>query len=392
MSTESSLPKKVVAFKGNIDFTNQILIMRFDAIGYRSKCEGKTVSLYRNGELLADGTMSTGEVEGLFPSICIAEFTYHDDTFEAFSQDDAYTVALGDEEPINMAFVSDEMLTTQEMYDGINCCILGTDNAWYPRGDGDSTFSIAQNVQTTKKKYDIKLLPEECLPKSVAKKSEVKSVERVANEAYDTANDALNTANTAYNNAYTAQSTAQSAQSTAQSAQSTAQSAQSTAQSAQSTAQSAQSTAQSAQSTAQSAQSTARSAQRAVDGVRTSLNSLKDTAVTTPDGYSYNFDARSISSQYPRLIMTDYSQHRQVLAEIDENIGLILGITRDGGSGSDTVYNPATIKIENRSGTGGVIIDGLKSIIMVSSTPNSTKQFKITVDDTGTISATEVTA
>lgn len=90
--------------------------------------------------------------------------------------------------------------------------------------------------------------------------------------------------------------------------------------------------------------------------------------------------------------MTDYSQHRQVLAEIDENIGLILGITRDGGDGSDTVYNPATIKIENRSGAGGVIIDGLKSIIMVSSTPNSTKQFKITVDDTGTISATEVTA
>ena len=350
MSTESSLPKKVVAFKGNIDFTNQILIMRFDAIGYRSKCEGKTVSLYRNGELLADGTMSTGEVEGLFPSICIAEFTYHDDTFEAFSQDDAYTVALGDEEPINMAFLSDGMLIAQEMYDGLKPMILDIDNIWYPQGNGYSTFSIAQNVQTTKKKYDIKLLPEECLPKSVAKKSEVKSVERVANEAYDTANDALNTANTAYNNAYTAQSTAQSAQSTAQ------------------------------------------SAQRAVDDVRTSLNSLKDTAVTTPDGYSYNFDARSISSQYPRLIMTDYSQHRQVLAEIDENIGLILGITRDGGSGSDTVYNPATIKIENRSGAGGVIIDGLKSIIMVSSTPNSTKQFKITVDDTGTISATEVTA
>ena len=385
MSVISSYPN-MVAFNSNIDFTNQIAIIQTSMVlGYRSKCEGKAVSLYRNGELLADGTMSTGEVEGLLPSLCAAEFAYHDDTFEAFSQDDTYTVALGDEEPINMAFLSDGMLIAQEMYDGLKPMILDIDNIWYPQGNGYSTFSIAQNVQTTKKKYDIKLLPEECLPKSVAKKSEVKSVERVAQNAQSTAQNAQSTAQNA-------QSTAQNAQSTAQNAQSTAQNAQSTAQNAQSTAQNAQSTAQNAQSTARSAQSTAQSAQRAVDDVRTSLNSLKDTAVTTPDGYSYNFNARSISSQYPRLIMTDYSQHRQVLAEIDENIGLILGITRDGGDGSDTVYNPATIKIENRSGAGGVIIDGLKSIIMVSSTPNSTKQFKITVDDTGTISATEVTA
>ena len=38
------------------------------------------------------------------------------------------------------------------------------------------------------------------------------------------------------------------------------------------------------------------------------------------------------------------------------------------------------------------IANGDKAIILTSSTPDSTKKFKITVDDTGTLSATEVTA
>ena len=36
--------------------------------------------------------------------------------------------------------------------------------------------------------------------------------------------------------------------------------------------------------------------------------------------------------------------------------------------------------------------NGDKAIILTSSTPDSTKKFKITVDDSGTLSATEVTA
>ena len=36
--------------------------------------------------------------------------------------------------------------------------------------------------------------------------------------------------------------------------------------------------------------------------------------------------------------------------------------------------------------------NGDKAIILTSSTPDSTKKFKITVDDAGTLSATEVTA
>lgn len=37
------------------------------------------------------------------------------------------------------------------------------------------------------------------------------------------------------------------------------------------------------------------------------------------------------------------------------------------------------------------VMNGDKDISLASSTPSSTKKFKITVDDTGTISATEVT-
>lgn len=40
---------------------------------------------------------------------------------------------------------------------------------------------------------------------------------------------------------------------------------------------------------------------------------------------------------------------------------------------------------------GRVLVENIMEMDMVSSTPNSTKKFKITVDDTGTLSATEIT-
>lgn len=347
----TNTPQKAVAFNSNIDFTNQILININDgAAGYRSRCEGKAISLYRNGELLADGTMSTGEVGGeVLHSLCAAELTYHDDTFESFSPEDTYTLTIGDEEPIGLAFKDDYTLVTQELYDGLRPYIIGVDNTWYSQGSA-STFSIAQNVQTTRKKYDIKLLPDDCLPKSVAKKSEVKSVERVAKNA---------------------QSTAQSAQSTANSAKTTA---------------------ESAQSTANSAKTTAESAQSTAEGAKTTINSLNNIVVKASDGYSYGFRSLINSNPYPRLCMSDYSQYRNVTALLSESTSLTLLLMRDGGvQNAETANNPATIKVVNNAGTGGVVIDGLRSIIMTSSTPNSAKQFKITVDDTGTISATEVT-
>lgn len=72
--------------------------------------------------------------------------------------------------------------------------------------------------------------------------------------------------------------------------------------------------------------------------------------------------------------------------------GHALVISRDGGLyDAATVHNPATLKLVNLGGTKGVVIEGLDALIINSSTPGSTKKFKITVDDAGTISATEVT-
>lgn len=40
----------------------------------------------------------------------------------------------------------------------------------------------------------------------------------------------------------------------------------------------------------------------------------------------------------------------------------------------------------------GVITNGTKEIILTSSTPDSVKQFKVTVDDAGALTATEIQA
>ena len=72
--------------------------------------------------------------------------------------------------------------------------------------------------------------------------------------------------------------------------------------------------------------------------------------------------------------------------------GHALVISRDGGlHDAATFHNPATLKLVNLGGTKGVVIEGLDALIINSSTSGSTKRFKITVDDSGTISATEVT-
>lgn len=58
------------------------------------------------------------------------------------------------------------------------------------------------------------------------------------------------------------------------------------------------------------------------------------------------------------------------------------------------VYGSSQADFEFRKPGGAYrhpLITGIGGIVVYSSTPNSTKKFKITVDDAGTISATEVT-
>ena len=126
------------------------------------------------------------------------------------------------------------------------------------------SISISQTKTITEKHYDIKKLPDELLPNTVAKKTDVTAVKKLATNAQTLAE--------------TAQATADNAQTTADNAQSTAEVAQSTAEVAQSTAEVAQATADNAQTTAQTAQTTANNAKTAATAAQTTANAAKTLA------------------------------------------------------------------------------------------------------------------
>lgn len=84
-----------------------------------------------------------------------------------------------------------------------------------------------------------------------------------------------------------------------------------------------------------------------------------------------SYDELFLLQNYPVLTPTQLSLISDINASINESSMVKLS--------SNSTYNGASLKIDGY----GIIIN--------SSTPNSTKKFRITVDDTGTISATEVT-
>ena len=118
-------------------------------------------------------------------------------------------------------------------------------NVWYAGIPSDGTIqlfaygsfankSITISKTVSEEKYDIKKIPEECLPDSVGKKintvstaitklqSLVNDTESMANEALSTAQNAQHNISTTNNIANTAQSTAETAKTTAEAAQTTA--------------------------------------------------------------------------------------------------------------------------------------------------------------------------
>ena len=187
----------------------------------------------------------------------------------------------------------------------------------------------------------------------------------------------------------TAQSTANSAKTTAETAQSTANSAKTTAETAQSTANSAKTAAETAQSTANSAQSTANSAKTAAETAQSTAN----TAVRVKNGYTYQFESTSSENPCPKVYLDDFTHHSRVTVSIENDTALQVRLERDGGnSDASTAFNPATIRlIGNGVVDNNIVVDGVKAFILPSSTAGSTKKFKLTVDDSGALTATEVT-
>ena len=189
------------------------------------------------------------------------------------------------------------------------------------------------------------------------------------------------------------------AQDMAETAQDTANTAESIAQTAQNTANAAKTTAETAQNTANAAKTTAEAALKVENGtVKVSGNvALQDTSNALKIG-SYTVSGTT-------FLRTYLGVSRLVIKSNDRNPDFTT-IALEGETGSANPLSKITLASNDglyltidSGGTikrfKGVTINDIvftKSAITIpSSTPNSTKKFKITVDDAGTISATEVT-
>lgn len=329
------------------------------------------------------------------------EFLVTDSAFAGFILGETYTVSIdgvtADYVARNFSPISDEFgpiigtITTynagDNTFDGWICaagripdgrvaCMAQT----FDMSFVGKTISISQTKTETVKRYNTKLLPEYLLPaflrkNVVATKAEVK-------RAQTTADTALTTADSA-------QSTASAAQSTAKTAKSTAEAAQSTANTAKTMADAAKTTAETAQTTAETAQTTANGCVKKSNTGQFSINL----------GSNNSFSGSVQSSEVDYLFMTNDLTDTPTNLSIGAFGGTALTISVTPSRSptvkiTPPVYGATQADIEFASITKGYPapqITGLGGITMRSSTPASTKKFKITVDDTGTLKATEVT-
>ena len=267
-----------------------------------------------------------------------------------------------------------------------------------------------------------------------------------ANEAFETATAAQNTANTAKSTADTAKSTANTAKSTADTAKSTADTAKSTADTAKSTAEAAQSTANAIKPDWNEMSETSPKyvANRPCYYVRTETKSFRDIptsqvlmeetqlywygefadhkiAPSVDNNKKYRFEDETqiytcnayrtsgyvyydiignaaLVSDYLKLVSDSYGNP---VPNTGEDWAYVTYRNSNTSSMFSKTRNYKTDKYlyeitENLKTPDPILIPSTiqrvgDDVIINSSTPDSTKKFKITVDDTGTISATEVT-
>ena len=176
----------------------------------------------------------------------------------------------------------------------------------------------------------------------------------------------------------------------AETAQSTANTAKTAADNAQSTANAAKTAADNAQSTAETAKSTAETAHSTAEAAKTIANTC-----VREKGWPSNADTDKEVVYY----MTNNRSNKDVYMLVGNTGGGALKIHVGEETVPSVTFTPPVY--------GGVqanfefsrfaplynppLITGIGGVVMYSSDGNSTKQFKLTVDDTGTLKATEVT-
>ena len=238
----------------------------------------------------------------------------------------------------------------------------------------NATISISQTKTVTAKKYQKKKLDKSLLPDGVesgieAANTKAATALSAAQAAQDTANEAISRANTAQTTANTAQSAANTAKSTADAA-----------------------------APKENPEFTGTFSQNRKLNTTVGIYSHAEGADTTASGeYSHAEGADTIAASS--------TQHVQGKFNTQDTAGKYAHIV---GNGTSTAYrsNAHTLDWEGvpwykgRPQFGGtaqdngaqtVVGNGDKEIVLASSTSGSAKKFKITVDDTGKISATEVT-
>ena len=316
-----------------------------------------------------------------------------DAAFSGFVSGKAYRVVLNGEEESVVAKDFNDVGTLSNVEDFLNL----PNDYWafqYDSVEGKiiadvsgaflgTTISVYYDVTVTTQKWSVKKLAYELLPDRL-----LSALSAVAN----TARKALTAANAA-------QSTANAAQSTANAAQSTANAAQSTANAAQSTANAAQSTANAAQSTAESAQLWGNSAYRPEEKTITISGSggkfdfdgyhLIPGEVYSPsiesigpdswDGTRMYFYDRAIAASCTITWDVDlgrYSVSFKELTEITLSGKFLPKVSRTQYLMMAKTLPPYVV---------------LPHLLLASNTSGSDKLYRITVNDTGTLSATEVT-
>lgn len=239
------------------------------------------------------------------------------------------------------------------------------------------TISISQTRTETVKRYNTKLLPEYLLPtflrkNVVATKTEVQSAADKATAAKNAASNAQTKANDAQTEASTALTRANNAQATANAAKTTAETAKTTADAAKTTAQT-------------TANECVKKSNTRQFGINLGSNNAFSGSVQSSE-VNYSFMTNDITDTPINLNLGAFG-----------GTALTISVTP---SRSPTVkitppiYGATQADIEFAAiakGYPAPQITGLGGITMCSSTPHSTKKFRITVDDTGTLKATEVT-
>ena len=296
------------------------------------------------------------------------------------------------------------------------------------------------------KKFPVSSMPDEVL-------SRISDAQDMAETAQNTADTATSTALTAQSIAQTAQSTANTAKTTAETAQSTANTAKTKAETAQNTANRAETTAETAQSTANNIKPDwnevdinnpkyiankpcyyAKTEREQYHGIPYSTVLYEGTQLYWYGSYAPQSKSSPIEQGKKYRIEGDtqiytcegYRTANNSYRDIIGNAALVsncIGIVDDGeggpipDTGEDWAYVTSrtsqtssmfaktknykascafyevteTIKTLDPMFLPPIIQRVGDDVIINSSTPNSTKKFKITVDDAGTISATEVT-